>query len=75
MKLAMEDAGDNGISHLRAMKLCADVMREYGLNISSDACINLAVQLGILMQSGNYIDFVLDDYRNYYLMKAIEQGL
>lgn len=75
MKFAMADAGDNGISHLHAMKLCADIMREYGLQIQSDACITLAVQLGILKQAGSYIDFVLDDYRTYYLMKAIELGL
>lgn len=75
MKLAMEDAGDNGISTLRSMRLCADVMREYGIQIQSDACINLAVQLGILKQVGGYLDFVLDDYRTYYLLKAIEQGL
>lgn len=75
MKIAMEKTGEEGIAKFHAMRLCADIMREYGIQIQSDACINLAIQLGILKQSGDNIDFVLDDYRTYYLLRAIEQGL
>ena len=75
MKIALEDTDENGIGILQLMRLCADTMREYGIQFHSDACINLAIQLGILKQTGNNIDFVLDDYRSYYLLRAIEQGL
>lgn len=75
MKIAMEDPGEDGVNMLQVMRLCANLMREFGIDIKSDACINLAVQLGILKQTGNNIDFVLEDYRTYYLLQAIEKGL
>lgn len=75
MKIALETPGENGYNLLHLMKLCAGIMAEYGTQFQSDVCINLAVQLGILKQSGNFVDFVLEEYRTYYLLKAIENNL
>lgn len=75
MKLAMEDPTEQGHNLLRAMKLCAEIMQEYGVHIQSDVCINLAVQLGILQLTDGYVDFVLDDYRSYYLSKALDADI
>ena len=75
MKLALEDPTEQGHNLLRAMKLCAEIMQEYGVHIQSDVCINLAVQLGILQLTDGYVDFVLDDYRSYYLSKALDADI
>lgn len=75
MKLAMEDPHEKGHNLLRAMKLCAEIMQEYGVQLHSDVCINLAVQLGILQLTDGYVDFILDEYRSYYLLKAMDADL
>lgn len=75
MKLAIEEPTEKGHHILRAMKLCADIMQEYGIQLHSDVCINLAVQLGILQQTDGHVDFVLDEYRTYYFMKAMDANL
>lgn len=75
MQLALEDIPEEGISLIQAQKACATVMRTLGIQVESDACINLAVQLGILTQKGRYIDFVLESYKMYYLMRAMEENL
>ncbi len=72
MKLAIEDPSEKGHNLLRAMKLCAEIMQEYGVQLHSDVCINLAVQLGILQQTDGYVDFILDEYRSYYFTKAMD---
>lgn len=72
MKLACEDCKEEGINYFRALKICSSAIQEYGIGITSDAGIELAVQMGILKKSGNYIDFVLDAYRSYYFMKAMD---
>ncbi len=75
MRLAMEPPQEKGHNLLQAMKLCAAISQEFGVDMHSDVCINLAVQLGILQQSDGYIDFILDEYRAHYLLKAIEANL
>jgi len=78
MKLAIEEPCENGVESgkgynlLHAMKLCAQIMQEYGVQLQSDVCINLAVQLGILQLTDGYVDFILDEYRSYYLTKAMD---
>ena len=75
MKLALEEIPEEGLPLLRVMRIFADTMREYGIKIESDACINVAVQLGILKQTGNMIDFVLEEYKTYFLLRAVEANL
>ena len=75
MKLAVEMPQDEGYALHQAMKLFANIASEYALALQSDVCINLAVQLGILQQSGRYLNFVLDEYRAYYFMKALDENL
>ena len=41
----------------------------------SDVCINLAVQLGILQLTDGYVDFILDEYRSYYFIKAMDANI
>ena len=75
MKLATEDPQEKGHNLLRAMKLCAEIMQEYGVQLQSDVCINLAVQLGILQLTDGYVDFILDEYRSYYFIKAMDANI
>lgn len=75
MCLASQDMGETGISLLNAMRLCADTMRQYGTVFNTDECINLARQLGILKQTNGNIDFVLEEYRAYFFMRALENDL
>ena len=75
MKLAVEMPENVGYPLTRAMKLCAALAAEYSISLQSDVCINLAVQLGILQRSGPHVNFVLDEYRAYYLMKAIDEDI
>ena len=75
MKMASEEDSENGILKFKALKLCTEIMNEYGIKIQADECINLAVQLGILNQTSTSIEFVLEEYRIYYLLKAMELGL
>lgn len=75
MKLAVEMPDDVGYPLSRAMKLCATLAAEYSISLQSDVCINLAVQLGVLQRSGPHVNFVLDEYRAYYLMKAIDEDI
>lgn len=75
MKLAVEMPQDEGYTLHQAMKLFANIATEYSLSLQSDVCINLAVQLGILQQSGRYLNFVLDEYRAYYFMRALDEDL
>ena len=72
MKLAIEMAEEGNYNLAQAMRLCADLAKEFCIQIQSDVCINLAVQLGILQQSGSSLSFVLDEYRAYYFIKAID---
>ena len=75
MKLASEDIPEEGLPHIQALKACANIMQELGIQADSETCINLAVQLGILTQKGRCIDFVLESYRTYFLMRAIEEDI
>lgn len=75
MKLAMEMELGGSFRHTKALKLCADVMQAYGLQVDSYACVNLAVQLGILQLSDNSLSFLLNEYHTYYLLRAIEEDL
>lgn len=72
MKLAIEMPEEGNYNLAQAMRLCADLAKEFCIQIQSDVCINLAVQLGILQQSGSSLSFVLDEYRAYYFIKAID---
>ena len=71
LALAKEDEG-GGINYYRALRVCAETAHKYGINLESDACITLAIQLGILTRMGDQIDFVLKNYRTYYLLKAAD---
>lgn len=72
MKLAIEMPEEGNCSITQAMRSCAELAKEFSIQIQSDVCINLAVQLGILQQSGGYVSFVLDEYRAYYFLKAMD---
>ena len=71
LALAKEDEG-GGINYYRALRVCAETAHKYGINLESDACITLAIQMGILTRMGDQIDFVLKNYRTYYLLKAAD---
>ena len=71
LALAKEDEG-GGINYYRALRVCAETAHKYGINLESDACITLAIQMGILTRMGDQIDFVLSNYRTYYLLKAAD---
>ena len=71
LALAKEDEG-GGINYYRALRVCAETAHKYGINLESDACITLAIQVGILTRMGDQIDFVLKNYRTYYLLKAAD---
>ncbi len=71
LALAKEDEG-GGINYYRALRVCAETAHKYGINLESDACLTLAIQMGILTRMGDQIDFVLSNYRTYYLLKAAD---
>ncbi len=75
MKLASEDDCADGIKLYRAMKICGAAIREYEIGLTSDEGIALAIQMGILKKSGDYIEFAFDEYRTHYFMKAIDNDV
>ncbi len=72
MRLALEEIPENGISKIKALKIFVEAQKEYGLQIEAEKCLNLAVQLGVLVASDNNLDFAMEEYRSYYLIRAIE---
>jgi hypothetical protein len=75
MKLAAECDVGGSILLFNALKLCNNVMMEYGVHVDSHVLVNLAVQLGILHLSGGHLSFVLDEYHTYYLLRSIASDL
>lgn len=74
MTLASLEIGENGIPLYKAMSECTKSMHKFGTNFDTNECIVLAKQLGIIKQSGNNIDFVTEEYKMYFFMKALENG-
>ncbi len=72
MRLSQEEIGDGGISRFKALKIFAATKAEYDINVNAEHCLALAIQLGILKQSGDKVDFASEEYRSYYLIRATE---
>ncbi|MBQ3547491.1 MAG: NACHT domain-containing protein [Clostridia bacterium] len=62
------------MSLVEAMDTCSEAIKRYCIGISSDAGINLAVQMGILRKVGEDIEFASPEYQSYYYLKAISRG-
>ena len=75
MKFAMAECDEDGMPKAQAMRVCASLASEYGVALDSHDVIALATQLGILCQNGNRVDFVLEEYRQYYINSAIDNGI
>ena len=75
MCLATLCVDENGVPLLQAMNECVKIMNKYGSQFNPYECISLARQLGILKQSGGNIDFVLEEYRIYFLDQAFKINL
>ena len=75
MKLASEVPLGESIQLIPAYELCANIMNKYNLDVKSDACVNLAVQLGILEQTDDSIAFMLEEYHTYYLLRAMDNKM
>jgi energy-coupling factor transporter ATP-binding protein EcfA2 len=61
-----------GVHYTKVLRSFGEIADTYGLNINTESCINLAIQIGILKRQGDFIDFALDEYKTYFLLKAIE---
>lgn len=58
---------------LKQMAKCKDVM---GYSIpDTQRCLNLAVEMGLLVREENTIGFASNEYRDYFIIKALENEL
>lgn len=75
MKLAAEDYEKGIINYYTALEICGEAIEKYHIDLSSNKGIELAIQMGILKQNGDYIEFAFEEYRDYYFMKAYNNNI
>lgn len=71
-ELSAEDTIDEGMRKFDVLKNFKKTTDTYGLKINTEDCLNLALQMGILIEQGNIIKFYSEKYRTYFFMRGIE---